>query len=309
MLATSPQALGVEAYLGVQASRYAHLSAGVIILYDYATTFDQEVSLVWQGPLSIGKLLFISSRYYALFATIFDFYGLFSPPDSTSFCTKFYRWQGWTSIVVTMLAQGILQLRVYALYTKNRRVLMAMVTLFLLSISFAALIMGEILSELIVMVSPIPPLGRFCSIDTSKIMRISHVFWLPAIIFDTFLSVLAIIKSCKLRKSLANSVFRQTGEKLVDILFRDSAIYFFVITATYVTCMVIWIIDPRRLTELPLGFAVAFPCVVSNRMVLNLRGIRQRSHMQSGALGNATNYGTSPWFGFTVHRQEDTYLS
>ncbi|KAF9542668.1 hypothetical protein CPC08DRAFT_716913 [Agrocybe pediades] len=246
MSVAAPEALAVfDAYLAIQASRYAHLSAGVIILYDHVITLDQEVSLVWQEPLSLGKILFLSNRYCAFFTTMYVFYSVMSPPNLKSFCTQVYRWQGWTSIVITILAQAILQLRIYALYSKNKRILIAMSILFIVSVSASALITSEILSRLTGVLYPIPPLGQFCLQNRVK-LRIYYTFWIPAMAFDVFLSVLTISKSFKLRKSLATSVFCQTGEKLVDVFFRDSAIYFVVITATYITCMLVWIIGAVR---------------------------------------------------------------
>ncbi|KAF9546823.1 hypothetical protein CPC08DRAFT_374568 [Agrocybe pediades] len=308
MKVTHHKGLFADRYFDVRATRYAHLSAGAILLYDHATTLDQEISLIWQGPRSIGKYLFLVNRYYAVLATMFDFYGLFSAPDTISVSYTFYRWQACSSIVVIILAQAILQLRVYALYTKNKRVLCTMGILFILSISLATIVMGSILSRLKVLSIPVPLLGRFCQIDTHRSSE-SYAFWIPAIAFDNFLSALAIYKSFRLRKSFAKPVFHQTGEKMVEIFFRDSAIYFCLITATYVTCMVMWVVVPQH-TEVPLGFAFAFPCVVSNRMVLNLRGIRQRSEAQNTINATPMNYaGTSPSFGFEIPRQEDTYLS
>ncbi|KAF9552498.1 hypothetical protein CPC08DRAFT_714579 [Agrocybe pediades] len=236
---------------------------------------------------------------------------LISPPNLNSVSTQLYRWQGWTSIIITILAQAILQLRIYALYSKNKRVLITMGILFILSISGSALVMTGILSRLTGVLYHIPPLGEFCMHNFTK-LRIYYTFWIPSIAFDVFLSVLAISKSFRLRRALVRSSFRHTGEKLVDVFFRDSAIYFVVITATYITCMLVWIIGGSNLTELPLGFAIAFPCVVSNRMVLNLRGIRQRSSpSQTGVNLSTVNYGTSPSFGFAVHNQTHnlTYLS
>ncbi|KAF9552415.1 hypothetical protein CPC08DRAFT_714638 [Agrocybe pediades] len=111
MSVTSSERLGVDAYLAIQASRYAHHIPDMgktIPTFLISSTTESNILISKAGPLSIGRLLFILSRYYALFATI---------------CTLFYRWQGWTSIAITMMAQGILQLRVYALYSKSRRVL------------------------------------------------------------------------------------------------------------------------------------------------------------------------------------------
>ncbi|KAF9560656.1 hypothetical protein CPC08DRAFT_818130 [Agrocybe pediades] len=74
-----------EGLKNVQSSRYAHLAAGSMIVYDQLITFDQEVNLIWRESFSIGKVLFLMIRYYALAVTAFDFYGQYDSPTSCTF--------------------------------------------------------------------------------------------------------------------------------------------------------------------------------------------------------------------------------
>ncbi|PPQ83364.1 hypothetical protein CVT25_003938 [Psilocybe cyanescens] len=50
------------------------------------------------------------------------------------------------------------------------------------------------------------------------------------------------------------------------------------IGATYVTTMVFWITVRRGLDQVPLGFCIAFPCILSNRLVLNIRSASLHNH-------------------------------
>ncbi|KAJ4477748.1 hypothetical protein C8J55DRAFT_515419 [Lentinula edodes] len=50
--------------------RYANLAGCTLLLYDYLLTLDDEIEFIWRKSWSIGKVLFIISRYYSLIVTI-----------------------------------------------------------------------------------------------------------------------------------------------------------------------------------------------------------------------------------------------
>jgi len=77
----------------------------------------------------------------------------------------FLRWQGWTGLVACMLAQGsqrviyyrnltligtagILQMRLYALFSLNKKILALLISFFLITTATAGWIMGSVLSTL-----------------------------------------------------------------------------------------------------------------------------------------------------------------
>jgi len=198
--------------------------------------------------------------------------------------THFYQWQGWTSVIITMLAQGnnlfsfsntvtctcslpcsymlgILQLRIYALYTKNRKILTLILCLYLCSFSASAGLMGVGLTKLdgmpikrllswddvhvlsvpltstlsLGMSVSIPAQGQFCLFTVSTTTT-NYAFWIPPLAFDSFLSMLAMLKAFTLRKFLgSNSISRHSGAQLIDIFYHDSVIYFIAWVHTYIS--------------------------------------------------------------------------
>ncbi|PPQ91845.1 hypothetical protein CVT25_000781 [Psilocybe cyanescens] len=199
----------------IQITQYTQLSAECIIIFDHLTTFGQEVNLIWMGSWSIGKVLFLSIRYYVLAAVMFNSYG-----------NSFFRWQGWTSLGVTMMAEGILQIRIYALYLLNKQILAVILTLFLLSSATCAVIMGMVLEALEAKALPIPG-GKFCM--PVSVSAYFCAFWIPIICFEALLCALALFRGMQISKSIGiggPATFLRGGRQLVDILFRDSLIYF-----------------------------------------------------------------------------------
>ncbi|PPQ94555.1 hypothetical protein CVT25_012032 [Psilocybe cyanescens] len=201
------------------------------------------------------------------------------------------------------MAEGILQIRIYALYLQSRQILAVILTFFLISSSICAVIMGMVLEAIEAKALPIPS-GKFCV--PFNISTHYYTFWIPIICFEVLLCVLGLFRGAQISKSVrfggGPSTFLRSGHRLVDILFRDSLIYFIAIGATYVTTMLFWLVIRQGLNQVPLGFTVAFPSVLSNRLLLNIRGASHHKQPNLDDLGEIEltnmNSTTGPSFNF-----------
>lgn len=254
----------------IQTTRYAQLASSSIIVYDHVVTFDQEVELIWSSSWSAGKVLFLINRYYSLFSVIFNNYGFFSTTLSDSFCLHFFKWQGWTGLIACIIAEMILQMRIYAMYSLNKKVLICMVISFIASISTSAWIMGTVVGSVNAKAIKIPG-GTFCMPGT--VQTNFFIFWIPMLAFECLLCGLALFRGFQTFRS--EGTLYQNGRHLVGILIRDSILYFLVICTTYTTCLLVWIIGPTSLLEVPVGFSVAMSCVLANRVVFNVREVNR----------------------------------
>ncbi|KAF9041547.1 hypothetical protein BJ165DRAFT_1406462 [Panaeolus papilionaceus] len=270
----------------------------VIIIFDHLLTLGDEVELIWQSPWSLGKVLFILNRYYCLAAVIFNNYAFFATTLTDSLaptshragltsrklnysCRSFFDWQGWTGLIACMLAEGILQMRLYALYSLNKKVLAIMLSSFVVSTAVAAWIMHSALNTIVAKAIFLPGgAGMFCV--PSNVPKNFYTFWIPMLAFECLLCVLALIRGFQTFRS--NGSLFQSGRKLVGVLIRDSIFYFLIICATYLTCLLVWIAAPGTLLEVPIGFSLAMSCVLSNRIVLNVRKVSQEINASKESL-------------------------
>jgi hypothetical protein len=254
----------------IQATRFSQLASSAIIIFDHIITLDEEVELIWMSPWSMGKALFVINRYYTLISVIINNYALFSPSLTDSFCLRFFRWQGWTGLIACMIAEVILQMRLYALYFLNKKVLALMVATFIVSSASSAVIMGTVLNGITAHSHPI--LGTtFCV--PFGVPDYFFAFWIPIIGFESLLCGLALYRGFQTFRA-SGSLF-QSGRHLVAILIRDSVLYFLVMFATYLTNMLVWISATPNLLEVPIAFSVALSCCLGNRMILNVREVNR----------------------------------
>jgi len=258
----------VEIYQTIYPSRYASLAASAIIVYDHLLTLDNEMELIWKSSWSIGKVLFIINRYYTLISVIVNNYALFGTTLTNSGCLRFYHWQGWTGLIACMISETILQMRLYALYSLNKKILGLMVGSFLIASASAAAVLEIVLRQITAVSIRLPGLSS-CIIATSP-PSYFYAFWIPCLAFESLLCALALVRGFQ--------TYRDGGSpsqsKLVRLLIRDSVCYYMVMFATYLTCLLIWIVN-IDLLEVPIGFTIAFSCVLGNRVILNVRSAKR----------------------------------
>ncbi|KDR73884.1 hypothetical protein GALMADRAFT_593325 [Galerina marginata CBS 339.88] len=207
---------------GIQAARYARLASGSIMTFDYAMTFDREVDLIWKSKWSFVKILFLTNRYYALGSVIYNNYVFLTSNLDTTVCANFYQWQSWTGLIGSMLTEGILQLRVYALYANNKWIIAIVFTSFILCSAAAAWVVGYSLSSFQGVQLAWPRGGKFCSNLSPP--RLFYVFWIPILAFEAFLCSLALIRGFQASEYSGSLLNR--GQRLLHILIRDSLLYF-----------------------------------------------------------------------------------
>lgn len=255
---------------GLLTTRYSELASSVIIIYDHLVTLDQEVELIWKSGWSFGKLLFLLNRYYTLFAVVFNNYVLFSNELTRELCVSWFRWQGVSGIIAFTLSELILQLRLYALYGLNKKVMALMGTVFAAAFVSSATIMGLALSRIEVTVLTLFDYSFCAPLNLAQITYF-YAFWIPIIICESLLCALVLARALNGWKR--KSTLLAAGRELVAVLVRDSVVYFLVLFAVYLTNTVIFVGGDVIKTEAAVNYAVSMSCVMGSRLCLNVRGV------------------------------------
>ncbi|KAH9919476.1 uncharacterized protein BXZ73DRAFT_52492 [Epithele typhae] len=263
--------------------RYAELASTMIILFDHVLTLDQEIRLVWNAQRSLGKALFLLNRYYALVIVLFNNYVLFNTNVLTSSvsgctcsshaCLLWFRWQGVTGVLMFIIAEFILQLRLYALYLGNKRVVAVSTFISLAAAASSAYVVGRALSLTTDSCDSLAvrlPLGASTVCVPFGLPDDFYAFWIPMLISECVLCGLALYRG--LQRYRTDGALILSGRGIIEILVRDSVYYFLILFATYLMNAIIFLTRPDSEFEIPIGFAVALSVVMSNRLCLNVRG-------------------------------------
>ena len=181
---------------------------------------------------------------------------------------RLFQWQGWTGLLAFMIAEGlyvvlekwswkrcfsecpchiaILQLRIYALYSLNKKLLAVMLMFYVACSGCSAWIVITELSSITGMDLPQRAVLTsqsdfffFCYQVTAPILPtdVSYClplflprgifrYWIPMLSFECLLCVLVLFQGFQRFRS-DSSIFR-SGKRLVSALIRDSIVYFLV---------------------------------------------------------------------------------
>lgn len=270
-----------------QVTSYATTSSMVLLLHEFLSSFSQEVELVWFSPWSPPKIVYLVNRYSSILMALVYLLCLFFGAHTSARCELLGALNGWQSWISTSLVQLVLQIWLYALYNHNRR------PLYVVNVVYVLLVLA-----VLVTVMPFGGRIRFIMSDPICVQAIAPVsgdrndslnvkvdldsttkfpVWMLCIVltwamFTVFLLVLIAYKVWRtFRQQVLARALDEEGGGLAYILVRDSLCYGGVIFLVALTNVVMTIFTPTALYQVGYGFNVVLPCILSSRILLNLR--------------------------------------
>ncbi|KAF8508964.1 hypothetical protein JB92DRAFT_2950119 [Gautieria morchelliformis] len=240
-------------------TEYSVLASFVLFLYDHAITFDAEVMNIWKGPRTLGKLLFLWTRYFGLSSLIIQVTVTFHGSLSNKFCSVFFWWQSVFVLIGIVSVDIILLARVYAVYDRNKQLLYGMVGLQL--ITAAATIVLYVFY-----ISPgmgLPSVHNLTGCFAPSASRNLADGFVPPLANEVVLCLLMLYKQWDRYRN-------EIGSSQLKRLVQDSIIYFFCILAVHLTNLLVLYLAPRGLVLMGIGWEFAIPCTMGCRLLLNI---------------------------------------
>ncbi|KAH7927294.1 hypothetical protein BV22DRAFT_1045530 [Leucogyrophana mollusca] len=304
----------------LQRTSFIGVSALVVAVYDHVQTFADEVDLIWGGPVSPITVLYILNRYlgntllivgaiskgYISLPRISNNAAIATPVCvnhvlSDQFvtliviirssnnmrlyyrCYRLYEFDAWGTMLSAWIVQGVMQLRVFAMYHGSKKIGI------LLSICFLA----EIATSTAILWLNIGPKSPF-SVASVIIMNSNRCAvsgirgnflvktYIPVISFDALLFGLA----ARITARDIVEVIRSGGvgrvHSLRKVLARDSLIYFLSNLTLVIVVTIGWVIYSEGIDVPLLDLAIV---ITNSRLILGLRARRAREVALVGCAG------------------------
>ncbi|EKM48972.1 uncharacterized protein PHACADRAFT_265938 [Phanerochaete carnosa HHB-10118-sp] len=270
-----------------QVTSYAATSSMVLLLQEFLSSFSQEVQLVWLSPWSSSKIVYLVNRYSSILMASTYLLTLFFGAHTSARCEVLGVINGWQSWISTSLVQLVLQIWLYALYNHNRR------PLYVVSFVYAVLTFAVLATVMpfggkirFVMFYPICVQALASSSgdsDDSPTLQVDldsttkFPDWILGLVltwsmFTVLLLVLIAYKVWRtFRRQALPGGHDDEGGGLAYILVRDSLCYGGIIFMVVLTNVAMTIFAPTALYPVGYGFGVVLPCILSSRILLNLR--------------------------------------
>ncbi|KIL01055.1 hypothetical protein PAXRUDRAFT_29403 [Paxillus rubicundulus Ve08.2h10] len=239
---------------------YVQVAVTTAALYDHALTFGREVELVWRKPPSLVTAFYVVDRY--LGDAVFMYAGL-----------QLFQFRAWGTLAYSWATQAIMQLRIYAMYRRSKRILALLLTFFFCEIAAIAFIIWRAIGPRspLAVVNDFSPDKHYCAF--SGVNENFTYLFIPFLCFEAllfFLAARAFILDIRCNEASTE----KKGLRLntfISVLARDSLLYFFVNLVACALVMGLW----QSITELYANICVPFvmflEVVVGTRLVLDFR--------------------------------------
>ncbi|KAH7881643.1 uncharacterized protein C8R40DRAFT_1079212 [Lentinula edodes] len=272
----------------LRADSCLYLFAFTLLYYDHLLTFDDEVKFMWSRPNHISSRLFFLNRYFSFVGNIVILLSMFFAPSGQSSCHPWEEFQEFFHAFAQIIVATLLTMRVYALYARDRRVLIVLTGIILFGIG--ATVISLVFSES----TPAPslfPIGCHDILDLKNAALVS-VGWELVFIYDTLLFGMTVFKAYRARSQ--PRVKQLEKFSVFTIIVRDGSIYFGIMAlANLVNVLTFYLAGDTLFRGTLSPFASCMSVTLMSRLMLHLHKI--------------TSQGLYAWYGDTVARPADSY--
>lgn len=217
--------------------------------------------------------LYLLDRYLGDAVVIIGAYLCLTGGASTQECFRLFQVRAWGTLLCSWITQCIMQLRIYAMYQRTRRILVILVFAFFSEVLAVVVIIWRTIgptSKLVVTDEPFPGkhLCSFSGINTDFVYLFIPVFCFETLLF--FLAIRISLNNMRQRKATPGTPSLRVNS-FMSILVRDSILYFFINLAMCAIVMGLW----RNLAVLHANISIPFimllETVIGTRMVINFK--------------------------------------
>ncbi|KLO09662.1 hypothetical protein SCHPADRAFT_943474 [Schizopora paradoxa] len=123
MSATETESLILNILSQAVTVKYTFVSAVILLLYDTIINIPDEINFIWKQRWSVGKVLYIFTRYSCFFDAAVVLWYSFSASLSSESCRVLYEMSNWSMTVGVIMCQVVFIIRTYAILGKNNLLL------------------------------------------------------------------------------------------------------------------------------------------------------------------------------------------
>ncbi|KAG2156689.1 uncharacterized protein EDB93DRAFT_1247392 [Suillus bovinus] len=270
----------------LQMGRMFQLAATLVVVYDHVLCSQREVDLIWKRSKSLVSHLYFTTRYFGdaisiISAILFmgstfsvnhicPIYILLLINDTLCIsCRILFHFQSYGPFVPVWATQTIMQLRIYAMYRKSKRILAFTGVCFVLEIAAICTVLALNFDRSLTYTNEaIPGLLNMCA--TSTINRSFTAIYVPIFCFELLLFALAIFVAFKHMRN-THTIAGKRLHNTMATLVKYNTIYFFVETAGCGIAAALYLGLPSIYLEITNSALIATTIILGSRLVLATR--------------------------------------
>ncbi|KAF8993646.1 hypothetical protein BDQ17DRAFT_130354 [Cyathus striatus] len=216
----------------LMAAKMFSLAACVMLFYDIAITFGDEVERVWMRKFNFVTILWFMNRYLSPLGYIIVIVS-FHDPWPKSVCDRYVLFPEALKIITSFTIGVVFILRIYAIYFRNK--IIAGFACVLLATELGVKIWAFTDGTSLVL----PPQLVGCILVGRTPLRFSFT-WIAELVFDSVMFILTLWRTI-----IQNHIRRGNAMSLLTLVIRDGVVYFAVIfVANLVTVLMFLLASP-----------------------------------------------------------------
>ncbi|KAG2049450.1 hypothetical protein BDR06DRAFT_705741 [Suillus hirtellus] len=241
--------------------KYINIAALTLFAWDLILTFPHEYRL-WNAKWTPAKVLFLVNRYFALGTAILITFLTFDVTPTLATCSANTLFAVIALLLVANI-EMILQLRLYALYAFDKRIVLPVSALFVAVFS-GMMVIGVIIYQY--EKNHEAQIFGACAILGS--VDWLYLFWVPMMGLDFVLVLLAGYKSLQHYFQVPDKNW--SGARLMRAFARDSILYFLCNFLVYLFSTLLGKFGPVEYYQLGAITITIIPPVSANRLLINM---------------------------------------
>ncbi|KAL4260312.1 DUF6533 domain-containing protein [Pleurotus pulmonarius] len=241
------------------------VSSAVILVYDYFLTLPDEIQYVWPTHWSLGKVLYLSSKYFIIVIFLAELRWIASYNASEAECRASNTILHYSCILAVIAAENILTLRVWALWHQRRWVTIMLGCLCTVGIAlgFKDISTGY-RSELYLTDYAKASLSYPGCATVGDDRTASATSYITVLTHETVIFLLMAFDGVRVYSSMPISSMMYT-------FYEDGFVYYVVLLAISIINMIVSLTQPVEFINLFYPTQVALHSTLSSRLFLNLR--------------------------------------
>ncbi|KAL4257128.1 DUF6533 domain-containing protein [Pleurotus pulmonarius] len=248
-------------------SSYIPIASGALLGYDYILTVYDERNLVWKAKWSVGKVLFLLTRYPTFVDVGMAVYHNIAPSIPPETCVLLYNVSGWMVIIGMIIAEIIMVIRVWALWGNSKIVGAILVVLSIIGVVVTAISYALFSGSLEFIATDTIAPGLIGCLP-GRGTNIVFIGYLVLMAYEALVMILLLLKGVQ--------HFRHVSTRFLYAFYQDGIVYYGVLLLISVLNVIVLLTGPRENANLLTTLQRTFHSILSARMLLQLRKSAQR---------------------------------
>ncbi|KAK0197534.1 hypothetical protein F5146DRAFT_50317 [Armillaria mellea] len=236
------------------------VASATLMIHEWAILFDQEVSLMWQSPWNLVKVLYLISRYSPILDVIIALEEHIRPRVNPKTCRIYDDISITSASVGIAIAELILILRTCALYGNCKKVVYGLGTVWTTWVAVNLWVLIKYFKSSVFEPQPSPVLPG-CYLASAD--PIFFICFASLLLLDALQLILQLYKAIKL--------LRGSRTPLISTFFRDGILYYMCLFPLALANVLVILLAPSGLLDLLDTLMRVFHSTMCCRLLLGLR--------------------------------------